>query len=218
MYKRALLAILITGIFNANIVYTQDSFTIGILKYRGGDWYSCINAVKNFLKYLHSNTPIKPILEPVVIDPSKSEIFQYPFIVLNGHGQILLNELEKNMLKRYLENGGFLLANDDYGMDKHFRKLMSDIFPGNRLISLPVSHEIFKSYYIFHSIPKIHKHDGKKPEILALYIQNRIAVLYVYESDVMDGWEPEGVHPLDHEKRKKALQLGINIVYYTLTG
>ena len=216
-YRKFLLFILITFALSIK-VYPYQNVKVGIIKYRGGDWYSCIKGVKNFLNHLTIKTPIKCAQNPVVINPAKSELFKYPFVIINGHGKILLNNIEKVMIKKYLLNGGFLLANDDFGMDKHFKKLIKELFPGNKLIPLPIEHSIFKSFYKFKSIPKIHKHSGKKPVFYGLFINKRLSVLYIYESDIIDGWEKPGVHNLPLIKRQTAIKFGINIFYYVLSG
>lgn len=193
-----------------------DPITIGVVKYNGGDWYSCINAVRNFIKNVKKNTNLVIQEKPVVIDLKKSTVFQYPLIIINGHGKILLNSFEKEMLKNYLLNGGFLLANDDFGMDKYFRQLMKEIFPEKKLIPLPLTHKLFKSYYKLNYIPKIHKHSGKNAQALAIIINKKISVLYLYESDILDGWEKASVHNVPKNKRLDALKFGINILHYIL--
>ncbi len=218
MKIKRILFIILLFLTICNISTAQETVNIGVLKYRGGDWYSCIKGVKNFLEYVNKKTPVICNKEPVIVDAAKIELFKFPLIIINGHGKILFTELEKKMLKKYLENGGFLLVNDDFGMDKYFRELVKEIFNENKLVEIPINHKIFKAYYNFTFMPKIHKHSGKKPVLYGLFLNKRLVILYIYESDIIDGWEKKSVHNLPANKRKNAINFGINILYYVLSG
>ncbi len=236
-------------LLNTNI--SANAFQIAILKYKGGDWYSANSGVANFLKELSKRTPIKTSTEPKIVELKNSELFQYPFLFLNGHHAeegifsssdekenvkfhegvadakkftkrtILFDKIEKNILRQYLENGGFLFVNDDYGLYYSFFALMEEVFPDNKPVRLYENDKILKdiltSYYKLKSIPKIHKHDGEPVEAYGLVIEGRLSVLYLYSADIADGWEPKGVFSDPIEIRNKAIKFGINLVFYVLT-
>ena len=208
---------LIILFFGVNL-HTTDYITIGIIKYRGGDWYECKNGIKNFLYQVKNrlNYPIKT--EPPILKLTDDKLFQYPIILINGHGQILLNNDEKEKLKKYLNGGGFLIVNDDYGLDKHFRKLVKDMYSNKKLVKLPNSHKIFSCYYKFHKgLPKIHKHDDEAAKAYGLFINKRLSILYLYSSDIVDGWEKKEVHKDDLKTREKAYKMGVNILWYAMS-
>lgn len=209
----------ITFIFVFTSISYAEKTKLSILKYKGGDWYSVIGAVKNFIIKVNELTPLELSEEPEVIElRDRGKLFTLPIIILNGHGQILLDEVEKNNLKEYLENGGFLLVNDDFGMNKSFRMLVEDIFPSLELVELSNSFPLYNSYYKLSSLPKVHEHDGGTPKAFGLFIRKRLTLLYLYNSDIADGWEPESVHHDPFEIRQKAIQFGINILYYILSN
>jgi len=210
------IAIVATILFCINVIaYTKDELTIGIVKYKGGDWYDCKNGVNNFLLKVKSRLNIPIQTDPPVVDPSSDELFLYPIILINGHGQILLDSKQKERLKRYLENGGFLIVNDDYGIDKYFRELVKDMLPEQKLVKLPVTHPIFSCYYKFpKGLPKIHKHDDEPAVVYGIYINKKLSVIYIYSSDIVDGWEKEEVHNDPSILREEAYQFGVNILWY----
>jgi hypothetical protein len=198
--------------------FAQNPFTIGIIKYRGGDWYACEDAVIHFLEILGTETTLQTNTDPPIVELTDEDIYQFPFLLINGHGQILLSDDETQALRRYLDAGGFLFANDDYGMDTHFRELMEAVYPNHSLHKLPVSHDIFRAFYSFpEGLPKIHEHDNKPAQALGIFVNRRLTVLYIYESDIVDGWEREQVHHDPEDIRQQALRFGINLVWYVLT-
>ncbi len=210
--------ILITIILlNLCLISFGRGFKIGVIKYRGGDWYSAKSAVINFLVNIKRLAGLPVDENYYVVNLDTDEVFDFPFLFLNGHGEILLDSKEKRQLRRHLINGGFLLVNDDYGLDKHFRELAKELFPDNELVKLPKTHPLMKIYYSFNAVPKIHKHDEKPPALYGIYYEKRLVVLYIYETDIADGWEPYEVHKDPQDKRMEALKFGINIVYYFLT-
>ncbi len=193
------------------------SFDIVLVKYPKGDHYNARKGVKNFISELKKRTNIKVDDKIYELSLDDVNIFEHYFLILNGHVPIELSETEKKNLKIFLENGGFLFANDDYGMDKSFRKLMKDIFPDKELVKVPFSHSIYNCFYRFkNGIPKIHEHDGGPPEGLGIFIGKRLAVFYAFNTDIMDGWDPEEVHNDPLEKREEAIRMGVNIVLYSL--
>ena len=194
-------------------------FTIARLQYDGGgDWYSDPSSLPNLLEFLRRNTNIEVATEPVRIRIMDEELFSYPYLYLTGHGNIRFSSEETVRLRHFLESGGFLHADDNYGMDDSFRRELKKLFPKKELVELPPDHEIFGCHFEFsEGLPKIHQHDGKRPQALALYEANRIVVLYTFESDLGDGWEDPTVHADPEEKRRAALRMGTNIVVWALT-
>ena len=151
--------------------------------------------------------------------PGDPGFFRVPFYFLNGHGKILLQQDQRISLKRYLENGGFLFANDDYGMDNSFRRLIKELFPGNPLVKLPVSHPVYRIWFAFpKGLPKIHKHDGKPPGGYGLYVNGRLVLLYVHETDIFDGWDPPEVHKDPPQLRKQPIVSDIMFCILPLPG
>lgn len=211
------LILLLLNIMLANIALAQTSgVKIALLKYGGGgDWYSDPTALPNLIDYCNRNlrTNINP--EPSTIDIGSPEIFNFPFVHLTGHGNIVLSESEALNLRTYLESGGFLHVDDNYGLDEYFRREIKKVFPDKELIELPHNHEIFNQKYKFsEGLPKIHEHDNKPPQAFGIFIEDRMVLLYTYESDLGDGWEDESVHNNPPEVRDIALKMGANIIYF----
>ena len=195
------------------------SFTIARLQYGGGgDWYSDPSSLPNLLAYIGANTRVRTASEEARVQIGDEDLFNYPYLYLTGHGNIVFSDDEIIRLRRYLESGGFLHADDNYGMDESFRREMSRLFPKKQLVELPPEHEIFHSHFDFpEGLPKIHQHDGGRPQALGLFEGDRLIVLYTYESDLGDGWEDGHVHGDTEEKRLAALQMGTNIAVWALT-
>jgi hypothetical protein len=221
--KIILLKILLFIITIANLFQTsaqnETGFQIARLKYSGGgDWYNDPSGEVNLLKFVQANTNIKVNAEYKFVDVSSDEIFSYPFLFLTGHGNIVLSTDEAKRLRTYLENGGFLYIDDDYGMDKAIRREMKKVFPGNDFIEVPFSHKIFNIFYKFdNGTPKIHEHDKNAPQTFGIFLGNRLAVLYTFESNPSDGWADPEVHNDSIDKREEALRFGTNIVIYALS-
>tara|TARA_Y100000768_G_scaffold118651_1_gene87659 strand:- start:777 stop:1421 length:645 start_codon:yes stop_codon:yes gene_type:complete len=196
-----------------------QSFSVARVHYGGGgDWYSDPSSIPNLLTYLEKNTPISAVDEDVHIKLTDKEVYQYPYLYLTGHGNIRLAENEVISLRSVLMNNGFLHADDNYGMDVSFRRELKRVFPNKELVNLPNDHPIFHSYFSFpNGLPKVHEHDGKPPQALALFEEDRMIVLYTYESDLGDGWEDASVHEDPWPIREAALKMGVNIIYYSLT-
>ncbi len=196
-----------------------QSFSVARVHYGGGgDWYSDPSSIPNLLTYLEENTPVSTSNEDIHIKLTDKEINQYPYLYITGHGNIRLTEDEVISLRSILMNNGFLHADDNYGLDVSFRRELKRVFPNKELVPLPNDHPIFYSYYRFpNGLPKVHEHDGKSPQALALFDEDRMIVLYTYESDLGDGWEDASVHEDPWPVREAALQMGVNIIYYSLT-
>ncbi len=189
---------------------------IALMKYSGGgDWYSDPTALPNLIAFCNQNLKTNIYPEPSVVELSTSEIFNFPFVHLTGHGNIIFSENEARTLRTYLEGGGFLHCDDNYGLDEYFRREMKKVFPEKEFIELPPSHPIFHQKYDFNEgLPKIHEHDGKPAQAFGIFIEERMVCLYTYESDLGDGWEDPDVHNDPPEIREKALKMGANIISF----
>lgn len=217
-FFRFLVLILIQGmLFSANA--DAQSFRIALLKYNGGgDWYANPTSLPNLIAFCNKNlgTDIDP--EPATVEVGSAEIFNYPFIHMTGHGNVVFSEHDAQNLREYLIAGGFLHIDDNYGMDKFIRPELKKIFPELDLIELPFDHPIYHQYYDFpNGLPKIHEHDGKAPQGFGLIYKGRLVVFYTYECDLGDGWEDAEVHNDPEEVRLKALQMGANIISWVFT-
>ncbi len=199
---------------------TEGAFQIARLKYNGGgDWYNDPSAEINLLKYLQVNTSLNVKAEYKFVDISSDEIFSYPFLFMTGHGNIVFMNSEAERLKKYLENGGFLYIDDDYGLDKALRREMKKVFPDKEFTELPYSHNIYNILYEFSSgPPKMHKHDEKPAQGFGIFIEGRLAAYYTFEANPSDGWADAEVHNDPEDKREEALKFGANIVLYALSN
>ena len=198
----------------------SHSFKIGILKYNGGgDWYANPTALKNLIQFCNTNlnTNIDPMYDEIEV--GNLSIFQYPWVHLTGHGNVVFSPKEANNLRNYLISGGFLHISDNYGLDPFIRKEMKKVFPEIDFVELPLNHEIYETPYAFkNGLPKIHEHDDNSPLGLGLIYQGRLVCFYDFECDLGDGWEDEEVHNDSEEIRTKALKMGANILSYALMG
>lgn len=184
----------------------------------GGDWYNDPSAETNLLKFIAANTTIPVRADFTPVELSSAAIFSYPILFLTGHGNVNFTEQEVANLRAYLANGGFLYIDDDYGLDEHIRREMKRVFPDKSFAELPFSHPLFSVVYKFpKGVPKIHEHDNKSPQSFGLFNGQRLCVLYTYESNPSDGWADPEVHPNPPEKRRSALEFGVNIVVFALS-
>jgi len=193
-------------------------FTIARLKYGGGgDWYNDPSAIPNLAREVNRRTTVEVSEEEAVVDLKGPEIFRYPFVFMTGHGNIKFTEEEAKRLRSYLIHGGFLYADDDYGMDTAFRREMKKVFPDKEFVELPFNFPIYHTFYDFpDGLPKIHKHSGKPPQGFGIFHEGRLVVFYTYESNISDGWVDPQVHGDPPEKREEAFRMGINIITYVL--
>lgn len=202
-------------------VFSQDksAFKIARLKYDGGgDWYNGQTEEPNLLNFIKQNTNIN--VDPVYtfVDINSDEIFSYPFIFMTGHGSVVFTEDQVQRLRKYLLNGGFLYVDDDYGLDKSFRREIKKVFPDKELVELPFSFGLYHDFYDFpNGVPKTHEHNGKPPQGFGIFIGKRLAVYYTYESNPSDGWDDPEVHNDPPVKREEALKFGTNIVVWALS-
>lgn len=197
----------------------ESQFRIARVKYSGGgDWYNDPSAEVNLLRYVkeHTNIDVDPRYEFVELLSEK--LFSYSFLFLTGHGNIVLSNLEVERLRSFLLNGGFLFADDDYGMDKAFRREMKKVFPDQEFVELPYSYGLYSCHFKFpNGVPKIHEHDGKPAQGFGLFHKGRLLVFYTYESNPSDGWTDQEVHGDPEQVRQEALKFGTNIVVWALT-
>lgn len=208
-YQKAILVVLL-------FPYVLLSQEIAALKYSGGgDWYSNPTALTNLITFCNTNinTTIKPDYKTV--ETGSVELYQYPFIHMTGHGNVYFSDEEAENLRNYLQSGGFLHIDDNYGMDTYVRKELLKVFPNQELMELPNTHPIFNSAYSFtQGLPKIHEHDNKRPQALGYFHNGRLVCLYTTESDLGDGWENQEIHNDPEEIRLKALRMGANIIKF----
>ncbi len=194
-------------------------FTIARLKYTGGgDWYADESSLRNLLKVLHARSDIRVTQErEPTVTPLDPEMWNYPRLFMTGHGNVRLSDEEIRALRRYLDQGGMLWADDNYGMDKSFRELMTRVYPESPLVELPFSHPLFHAPYQFPSgAPKIHEHDGGPARVYGIVRGGRLAVLYTFDTDIGNGIEDDLYHD-PPEKRDAAMRFAVNIVTYAVT-
>jgi hypothetical protein len=195
-----------------------DTVAITRLRYDGGgDWYANPSSLPNLLAAIRTRTGI-PVsdreAQVSLLDPSLPD---HPYLYMTGHGNVAFSPAERAALRAYLLGGGFLHADDNYGLDESFRREMAEVFPDVQMTEIPSDHPVFHVFYDFpEGLPKIHEHDGRPPQAFGIFQGGRLVVLYTYETDLGDGWEDEGVHDDPPEIREQALRMGVNIFLYAL--
>ncbi len=199
-----------------------SSFKLKIAKLQyegGGDWYANPSSVPNLIEFITQNSTIQLDAEESVVKPGGTQLFQYPFVYMTGHGRFLLSNEEASNVRTYLISGGFLHIDDNYGMDKFVHMEMKKVFPELDFVELPFDHPIYHAQFDFpKGLPKVHEHDNKPPQGLALIWEGRVVCFYTYECDLGDGWEDPQVHNDPEEVRQQALKMGTNIFIYALTN
>lgn len=223
MIKKTICAVLFIFVpVSSSLVQAQsdDGFAIARVQYRGGgDWYNVPSSLTNLIEYTKQQVPINIRSAYDDVQLGSRDIFDYPFLFMTGHGNIVVNDAEMENLRTYLENGGFLYVDDDYGMDQYVREILQNIFPDERFFELPADHPIYSSVFNFPDgrPPKVHEHDGKAPQAFAVYRNGRMVLLYTYESNPSDGWAyDEFDNPQD--VTDAALQFGVNLLVYAFTN
>jgi hypothetical protein len=200
--------------------FKSATYKIAKLKYNGGgDWYANRTALHNLIDFCNKNLNTNISAEEAIVEAGSAEIFNYPFVYLTGHGNVIFSSQEAKNLRNYLIGGGFLHIDDNYGLDKFIRPQMKKVFPELDFIELPSSHPLYNQKYKFATgLPKIHEHDGKRPQGLALIYKGKVVCYYTFETDLGNGWEDFGTYPEDtQEVRSKALKMGSNLIQYALT-
>lgn len=198
----------------------QNTYQIAVLKYNGGgDWYANPTALPNLIAFANENIGTNIKAEPATVEVSSAEIFNYPFLHMTGHGNVVFSTEEAENLRNYLIGGGFLHIDDNYGMDPFVRSELKKVFPEHELLLLPSNHPIFHGKYDFpNGLPKIHEHDADPSQAFGIYHDGRLVCLYTHESDIGDGWEDAEVHNDSPAIRLRALKMGANILEFVFTN
>ena len=218
--QKLLITIMIIIAVQAIFPQEEGSFRIARLKYDGGgDWYNGQTEEPNVLDFVKQNTNIKVKAEYTWVDIQSDAIFSYPFLFMTGHGNIVFTQDESDRLRKYCEAGGFLYVDDDYGLDKSFRREIKKVFPDNELVELPFNYGMYSDVYNFpNGVPKTHEHNGKPPQGFGIFLNGRLAVYYTYESNPSDGWDDPDVHGDPPDKRLEALKFGVNLIVWALSN
>lgn len=203
--------------FSSHVLAQQ--VRIGKLKYGGGgDWYANKTSLANLIAYCNKNLSTRFAPEAQVVEPGSAALFGLPLVHMTGHGNVHFTDQEAHNLRKYLEGGGFLHIDDNYGLDKHIRREMRKVFPDADFVEIPFSHPIYHQKYQFaKGLPKVHEHDNKPPQGFGIYLKDRLVCFYTYESDLGNGWEDQSVYNDPDAVRQDALRMGANIVSYALT-
>jgi hypothetical protein len=197
----------------------QPTLKIAKLRYGGGgDWYANKTSLPNLIKFCNQNLKMNLYPEEDIVEVGSGDIFQYPFIHMTGHGNVVFTDAELQNLRKYLISGGFLHIDDNYGLNKFIRREMKKVFPELEFIELPYNHPIYQQKYKFpNGLPKVHEHDNLPPQGFGLIWQGRLVCYFSYECDLGNGWEDQSVYHDPEELRQKALQMGANLVQYAFT-
>lgn len=197
----------------------EETLKLALLKYNGGgDWYSNPTALPNLAKFCSDELEINFDTEYETVEVASAELFNYPFLHMTGHGNVVFSDSEAENLRMYLLSGGFLHIDDNYGMDPYVRVAMKKVFPDIEIVEIPFDHPIYKQKFTFtNGLPKIHKHDDKSPQGFGWIYEGRLVCYYTFECDLGDGWEDPEVHKDPPEVRRKALEMGANIIQYAFT-
>jgi len=193
---------------------------VAVLQYSGGgDWYANPTSLPNLAKFCNKNLNTALGEKNISVEATDVGIMQYPLVHMTGHGNVYFSDQAITNLQNYLNSGGFLHIDDNYGMDEYIRPQIKMLFPDEELIELPADHPIFSAAFPFpNGLPKIHEHDGKRPQAFGIFKDGRLVLLYTYECDLGDGWENPEVHNDPEDVRLKALQMGANIIKYAFTN
>lgn len=221
MKKYKIIFVLVSVFLFSSFTKPDYSYKIGLLKYNGGgDWYANLEtSLKNLIQFCNQNigTTINP--EQGIVEVGSPELFNYPFVHVTGHGNIIFSPQEAQNLRNYLMGGGFLHISDNYGMDKFMRPQMKKVFPELDFVELPFNHPVYHQRYDFpNGLPKVHEHEGTQPQGLGLIYNGRLVCFYDYECDLGDGWEDFEVHKDSPETHQKALKMGANLIQYVFSN
>ena len=202
----------------ASMISAQD-FNIARIQYSGGgDWYADPSSLPNLIDFISKETNIKIESREYKIKLTSENLYGHTFLYLTGHGNIRFSDEEIGALRSHLLKGAFLHADDNYGMHDSFKREMKKVFPEKEWVELPIDHPIYSCYFnLPNGLPKIHEHNGNPPQGLGLFEKERLIVFFTYESDLGDGWEDSEVHNNPEVVRQSALQMGTNIVWFSLT-
>ena len=215
-----LLSIFCSILLALHPVDNAATLKLALLKYNGGgDWYANPTSLTNLSKFCNQELGMNLDPDYATVDVGSADLFNYPFVHMTGHGNVVFSDAEADNLRTYLIGGGFLHIDDNYGMDPYIRVAIKKIFPETDFVELPWEHPVYHQHFDFpHGLPKIHKHDGKPPQGFGILWQGRLVCFYSYECDLGDGWEDPEVHKDPEAIRKQALQMGANLVSYVFSG
>ena len=212
-----LLAMLLTAI----PALAQDPFSLRIARIKyggGGDWYGDEQSLWELLAFARRETLMDVAPREDVVELGSDKLYSYPYVYLTGHGNVRFSDDEARRLRHYLEGGGFLHIDDNYGLDRHIRREMKKVFPDQEFVELPFDHPIYHAHFDFPAgLPKIHMHDGEPAQGFGLIVEGRLVAFYSYESDLGDGWEPKEVHNVPDPLRSAALRMGVNLLSYAMS-
>lgn len=211
--------LLLSIVFMSSAFNSGPKIKLALLKYNGGgDWYANPTALTNLSDFCNQNLKTNLDNDYATVEVGSLDIFNYPFLHMTGHGNVVFNDQEAENLRYYLIGGGFLHIDDNYGMDPFVRPAIKKVFPELKMIEVPFDHPIYNQNYTFRNgLPKIHKHDDKPAAGYGVFWEDRLVVYYSYETDLGDGWEDQAVHKDSQEKRLEALKMGANIVSFAFT-
>lgn len=206
--------------FGSGNAQKQSAYQIALLKYNGGgDWYANPTSLPNLVSFCNKNLGMNINPEIATVEVGSPELFNYPFVHMTGHGNVVFSQNDSENLRKYLISGGFLHISDNYGMDKFIRKELEKVFPESKLVELPITHAIYHQKYDFaKGLPKIHEHDDKPAQGFGIFYEGRMVIFYDYQCDLGDGWEDASVHNNSEETRTKALKMGANILRFAFMG
>ncbi len=203
------------GLFLFTQVQAQGTYQLAVLKYNGGgDYYANPTALPNLIAFCNKELGTNISKDVPYVDVGSKDLFLYPYIHMTGHGNVVFSRAEADNLRNYLQAGGFLHIDDNYGMDAYVRSEIKKVFPNNPLVELPNNHPVFQQHFKFPGLPKIHEHDGKRAQAFGIFEKGRLVLVYTYETDLGDGWEDPQVHNDPPEKRRQSLQMGANILQF----
>ncbi len=219
--RRLIGLLLFAMLFTAIPAPAQDQFSLRIARIKyggGGDWYGDEQSLWELLAFARRETLMDVAPREDVVELSSDKLYSYPYVYLTGHGNVRFSDDEARRLRHYLEGGGFLHIDDNYGLDRHIRREMKKVFPEQEFVEIPFDHPIYHSHFDFPGgLPKIHEHDGKPAQGFGLFVDGRLVTFYSYESDLGDGWEPKEVHNVPDPLRTAALRMGVNLLSYAMT-
>jgi len=199
----------------------KGAYQIALLKYAGGgDWYANLEtSLPNLIQFCNEQLNMNISSEQAIVEAGSQEIFNYPFVHVTGHGNIVFSSQEADNIRKYLEAGGFLHIDDNYGMDAFVRPQMKKVFPELDFVEVPFNHPVYHQKFDFpNGLPKIHEHDNKPPQGFGLFLNGRLVCFYSVECDLGDGWEDYEVHKDSQDARQKALRMGANLSQYAFTA
>jgi len=217
---RVWLPALAVCVMGSTPVPTSAPLTMGRLHYDGGgDWYANPSSLPNLLKEIAGRTRLAVNPREKVVTLGDPDLWGVPYLYMTGHGNVRFSETELGILRRFLQQGGFLHADDNYGMDESIRRELARVFPDHELVDVPLDHPVYHLVYEFpQGIPKIHEHDGKPAQGLGIFLDGRLAVYYSYQTDLGDGWEDPDVHRDPPDRREAALRMGVNLFVFAVGG